>query len=330
GEVGTVQWLHLASADRARRVHVMAHLVRNVAPGERPSSDAAGVALEFMPESDERTEELHDFVRYVLSNRFDIPSGAPTVRQLSAGRLSLYSRWAIAIGEVVRVEIVAPGVPQPILLRGRAVHVAAAGDDVAHHGQHRIEVELEEEREGPLRRLSSATFRAVKAVPPPDPVAPPPEDEPDPFPGTDLSSTLDEMLSALVTSSETLPRRAHLSGLLTRGRLPMLAALFDMERISGELTLSHGAERSRLFVQRGRIIDLEPLGPSADVRTELARLFGWTEGSFEFVIREIDRPDRIEATVNAILLDLARRADEASRDHDSDDEPCPPEAIDSI
>ncbi len=349
GEVGTVQWLRLTSADRACTVQVMAHVVRNVAAGERPRSPSPGVALEFMPESDDRTEELHDFVRYVLSYRrevkppvpelvdtVEIPSAAPTVRQLSAGRLSLYSRWAIGIGDTVRIELMAPGVPQPILLRGRAVHVAET-EDGAPHGQYRIEVEMEEEREGPLRRLSSNTFRAV--VPPAAPSAPavepvqaarevPFEELPYEEIEVDLSSTLDEMLSALVKpGSDAPPRRAHLSGLLTRGRLPMLAALFDMERISGELSLVHGDERARLFVQRGRIIDVEPLIPGTSARTELARLFGWTDGSFEFVIRDIDRPDRVEATVNALLLDLAHRDDEASR--------IPPplvedEAVDSI
>lgn len=348
GEVGTVQWLRLTSADRECTVQVMAHVVRNVAAGERPRSPSSGVALEFMPESDDRTEELHDFVRYVLSYRrevrppvpveervVEIPTAAPTVRQLSAGRLSLYSRWAIAIGDTVRLELVAPGLPQPILLRGRAIHVTEA-EDGSPHGQYRIEVEMEEEREGPLRRLSSNGFRAVK---------PTTDDEPEPFPDDDLSRTLDEMLSALVKPvPDVPPRRAHLSGLLTRGRLPMLAALFDMERISGELSLVHGGERSRLFVQRGRIIDVEPLIPGTGARTELARLFGWTDGSFEFVIRDIDRPDRVEATVNALLIDLAHRADEASRAPPAlaapvadeprasavEDEPHPTEAIDSI
>ena len=318
GEVGTVQWLRLLSADRACAVHVMAHVVRNVAAEERPRSPSPGVALEFMPESDERTEELHDFVRYVLSYRreslppvenavVEIPSAAPTVRQLSAGRLSLYSRWAIAIGDTVRVEIMAPGVPQPILLRGKAVHVVEAGADA--HGQFRIEVEMEEERAGPLRRLSSSTFRAV------NPLVGAPALQP--FPDDDLSRTIEEMLAALVTPApETPPRRVHLSGLLTGGRLPMLAALFDMERISGELALVHGNERSRLFVQRGRIIDVEPLTHGRSPRTELARVFDWTEGSFEFIIRDIDRPDRVEASINALLIDFAHRADEASRTDD--------------
>ncbi len=314
GEVGTVQWLRLMSADRACAVQVMAHVVRNVAAGERSRSLSPGVALEFMPESDDRTEELHDFVRYVLSYRrevrppveeiaVEIPSAAPTVRQLSAGRLSLYSRWAIAIGDMVRVEIMAPGVPQPILLRGKAVHVVEADDGA--HGQFRIEVEMEEERAGPLRRLSSSTFRAV------NPLVLAPEVET--LPGDDLSRTIENMLAALVTpASDTPPRRVHLSGLLTRGRLAMLAALFDMERISGELALIHGDERSRIFVQRGRIIDVEPLGPGRSPRTELARVFEWTDGSFEFIIRDIDRPDRVEATINALLLDFAHRADETS------------------
>lgn len=58
GPVGTVQWLHVATLDRTKIIHVMAHVVRVVSLAD-VHREVKGVALEFMPESDEAaaTEE---------------------------------------------------------------------------------------------------------------------------------------------------------------------------------------------------------------------------------------------------------------------------------
>ncbi len=375
GEVGTVQWLHLRSHDGACEIHLMAHVVRSVSMKELDRPRLGGVALEFMPENDERIAALQEFVRYVLQGdpaegafiapRVDTRAGAAdgptrgaTLQKLSVSTLSLEARWSVPVGETVRVEIVAPGVAKPIRLQGRAVHVAPEGKG----GRFHIELEFQEELDGPLRRLSSKSFAAVRPTSAGELLAAVPESErtpssqpalssrggapassPEPPPvsspldGTDdeyISRTLEELLSALIVpppEDSPSPRRAHLAGLLSRVRLPTLAALFEMDRISGELTLVQGEERATIFVRDGRIVDVESAALDPRPRPQLARLFGWMDGSFEFIVRPVTRADRVELSTTALLLDLAREADEAARTRASEPAgPPPPETSDAI
>ena len=79
GGSGTVQWLHIESHDRARSIQVMAHVVRVVSLAD-VHREVKGVALEFMPESDEAAANLCDFVRYALAS----PPGDGSAPHISA------------------------------------------------------------------------------------------------------------------------------------------------------------------------------------------------------------------------------------------------------
>jgi hypothetical protein len=128
---------------------------------------------------------------------------------------------------------------------------------------------------------------------------------------------LDDLLSALILPAEedTQGRGVHhLTGQIARVRLPTLCALFEMERLTGVLVVRSDIEEGRIYVSDGQLVDVEPLAPTEQPRVRLQAILAWTEGTFEFDIRPVHRPNRIGMSVTALLLDLAAQNDEASRD----------------
>ncbi len=334
GAAGTVQSLTLTSLDRSRTVHVMAHVVRTVKLSDVAGRPVSGAAFEFMPESDEAAARVQDFVRRVLSVRKQgepvssrlgarvaegpVPDSSrahdATVQSLSVRSLVLETSWAIQTGEHLRVDIVAPGMTRRLRLDGVAVRVAPKAGSPSRFD---IEVAVEQELKRPIRVDSTMAMEAMRVDPAlvrqaeevTQPGVPPPAE-----PEDDVTHVLDELLSALILPPEdhsTLRRRTHLSGELSRIRLPTLCTMFEMEKLTGKLTVQRGATETRAYFDGGRIVDVEPLVRGESRRVALGHLLAAEEGSFDFVVEPVQRPDRVKMTTTALLLDIAREADEA-------------------
>jgi hypothetical protein len=353
GPAGTVQLLHIASTNRAREIRMMAHVVRALTLEELGGRKIYGVAFELLPESAEAIAALEALVEYVLlvvdEPTNDEPRLAPRLaalalgeprssersllKQLSVRSMKLEASWNIEAGEPIRIELTARGLSRRVRLEGSAVRVRPIG----RSGQgppFEIEVEFESEVERPSR-TSSMDMAAIR--PEQIEAALDRHEEPLPFfpdstpelarSDDSVADALDDLFSPLIHPGESgrasdprlgrtsaaKPKREHLSGLLARIRLPTLCALFDMERLSGELTLRRGDARAVIYVRDGRLVDVDPLEPDVTPRAGIGRLLAWDEGSFEFAVRDVDRPDRIGVSTTALLLDLAREADEAAR-----------------
>jgi hypothetical protein len=334
GDVGTVQSLALTSLDRSRSVRVMAHVVRTVRLADVAGRHISGAAFEFMPESDEAAVQVHDFVRRVLSVRKqgETPSIAPrlgarvadgaspdgstshdaTVQSLSVRTMVLETSWAIEPGEHLRVDIVAPGMTRRLRLDGLAVRVAPRPGTPSRYD---IEVEVQQEQKRPIRIDSSMAMSAMRIDPEQlrqieeevtQPGVPPPSDD-------DVTHVLDELLSALILppEDESVRRRhTHLSGELSRIRLPTLFSLFEMEKLTGKLVVQGGGSDARVFFAGGRVVDVEPLAQGESARARIVRLLTLDAGTFDFVVENVQRADRLKTTTTALLLDLAREADE--------------------
>jgi len=315
GDAGTVQWLHIASWDRACGVTVMAHVVRSVTLAD-VHREIRGVAFEFMPESDAAAASICELARYILespqgaeaapemsprvsarASRGAAEATAVGLSKLSVQTLLLETDWTVPVGESVRVEIIARGVRRPIRVEGTAVSVLPAMQSSGK--RYRIAVHVSSEVEGPLRRFSSIAMSAVR------PGGPGPELQPRAMP----AGPLDHLLSALIQPPETPPERRHLTGLLSRIPLTTLCSLIELERLSGDLTIRRGESVSRLFLSEGRFVDVEPY--TADPKSELAKLLECRDGSFELDVAPVERVDRIGTTMTQLLLDLACAADEA-------------------
>lgn len=242
-----------------------------------------------------------------------------TVNQLTVTSMTLETSWAVTPGDSVLVDIHAPGRASRIRLEGRAIRVEEKKADPGE-GQtprYAIELEVKDETERPLQ--SMAPVANDSGAPPPSvPLAIQTMDD------DEVSRTIDDLLSALIVPAPPPaggakgrgPRRTtHLSGLLSRIPLTTLCSLFEMERITGKLVVRPaGAEKpTDVYVRDGQLLDVEPLPDATTPKARLGALLALSDGSFEFYVQPVDRPDRIGVSTTALLLDLARVADESSR-----------------
>jgi hypothetical protein len=328
GPTGTIHWIHLVSIDHAKHLRVMAYVVRGAMVSKSSGEHIRGAAFEFMPESDEAIAAVQDFVKYVLGRRASgmlpqisphldadaaagsdkAPSsgGVAVVRKLSVRSMVLETSWAVIPGESLRVDIAAPGMTRRIRLEGKAVRVLPG--KTTSPSTYTIEVEVHEETDRPLRHDSSM---GMMKVAPPASAAPAPDGDTD-----ETLRQLDDLLSSLIVppSDDSRRKRAHhLAGQLSSVHLPTLLSLFDMERMTGELTVRHDIEEVRIYVDAGILVDIEPLHAGETARARLRAVLGWHAGSFEFDMLPVERENRIGMSTTALLLDLARQHDEESQ-----------------
>jgi hypothetical protein len=327
GDVGTVQWLHIASHDRTRTIHVMAHVVRVVSLSD-VHRQVRGVALEFMPESDDAAAQLCDFVRYVLDRphadgspphmaprvearaaRQGAKEGPAKLTQLSVRTLLLETDWSVPVGEPIRVEIIARGVRRPVRVEGHTVSVLpAVGGEPGK--RFRIAVAMKEEIVGPLRRFSSRELQAPDARMIADAVKEIGELREE----VRAESPIEQLLSALIQPPQSPPEREHLSGLLSRIPFSALCSLLELERLTGEMRVRRGDAETTLYVRDGQFVDVTSSSTvNREPRLEIADLLECRDGTFELVIVPVTREDRIGRSMTQLLLDTAREVDESKR-----------------
>jgi hypothetical protein len=316
GAAGTVHWLHLESFDSARVLRVMACVVRTVQLADAGGNRVWGAAFEFMPESDEKAESVEEFVRYVLELRastVEVRRAASRkstkAKHLSVRSVVLETSWAMPVGERIRLDIVTPGMTRRIRLEGHAVSVSPRPGQMPGSSGFDVEVEIDRETARPVRLHSSQSFPAVRSD-----EAPASTGSPESRRFGTTSDTLDDLLAALVMppAEANAPRRHHLSGEMSRIRLPSLLSLFEMDRMTGKISIKRLGRESLVYVKDGLIFDVEP-ADGKPRRAVLAQLLASDEGTFQFTLEPVDRPNRVGVSTTALLLDLARESDEAKR-----------------
>src|SRR5690606_16922319 len=144
-------------------------------------------------------------------------AGTAIVRQLSVRSMTMETNWQVLPGEHVRVEIAAPGLKRRVCLEGAAIRVKPK-DEARGEPPFEIEVAFQTEIQRP-RRLSSMTLTAVS----PELIARAQQDGDE-----DVSRALDDLFAAIIRPAPNDTRRPtrHLSGLVSRIRLPTLFSLF--------------------------------------------------------------------------------------------------------
>jgi len=107
--------------------------------------------------------------------------------------------------------------------------------------------------------------------------------------------------------------RHALRGDLEHVTLASLLSFLAMEQKSGALFLV-GEGTARLFLRNGAPVRAEvgdrPVGRDDPA---LDRLLSWHKGQFEFSDQDVTGADELQTSVNALLLEHARRADENTR-----------------
>lgn len=303
GAVGSVQRLWVSPADGAEPVPILARVIRVVSADDlQLGAITVGAAFEFMPESPEHREALEQLVRTVVGAHFEIDAMAPihhqfdakiddlhraTIYRLGVRGMLLETERPLAIGDTILVAIQPPGAEAPIRIEAQAVNVAPVSSTS-------FRVELRIQSEYSAHELADGTE-----------------------PGATMAGRIDRLFAHLIVPPDhggaPPSRKEHLVGALSRIRLPSLLALFEMERMSGVAELIRDGDLARVYVSDGRVVDVVyPAGPETP-RAMLAALIEWDEGTFEFRVGAIDRPDRLGSSITGLLLDLAREHDEAHR-----------------
>lgn len=268
GEPGTVQWLHLASAENAAPVQVMGRVVRL-------NRQTHGVALEFMPQDDGTREELKRLVREVATIRMQeedgeeiAPRGAqPALSEQGVQRLMLETTLQMSVGEIVRLTIQTSDSGASIPLEGKVEHVV------------------------PMSRAEGVTVNRVSIDVAARPGAGAPQ-QAHPSDGAAVDLRFNDLIATVPDETEA-PAGDDLQGSLTRIRLTSLLAFLERQRLSGELRLESGGRRATVYLSGGRLVDVESEPPFATPRTALASLLRWESGAFHFAAGEIDREDRL-------------------------------------
>ena len=118
-----------------------------------------------------------------------------------------------------------------------------------------------------------------------------------------------------VMLSDDIPADVGLVGALEQIALPSLLTMFELDLKTGILELTRFATpEARLWLRKGRIVAAKLDGaddlPDAEV---IYKLLTWTRGRFEFHAQPVDIDDRVNQRITALLMEGARRIDEASR-----------------
>jgi DNA-binding response OmpR family regulator len=131
----------------------------------------------------------------------------------------------------------------------------------------------------------------------------------------ELLARVDRVMRRAREIGHPLPERKSLHGDLGRVALPSLLSFLEIEKKTGEL-LVLGEGTARLFLLDGRLLRVELEGSTSDSRANMLQILGWTRGQFEFAAQDVSGADELRSGTTALLLDLARAADEAAEARD--------------
>lgn len=106
-----------------------------------------------------------------------------------------------------------------------------------------------------------------------------------------------------------------LRGDLEHVKLGSLMSFLESEKRSGRLFLDNGRDRAVLEIINGALAGVENLGNYSHAHDRVFELLEWTTGNFEFAQLDesnMDRPDGEPTQLTYLLMEHARRADEAA------------------
>jgi CheY-like chemotaxis protein len=97
--------------------------------------------------------------------------------------------------------------------------------------------------------------------------------------------------------------------------LSSILVVLEMERKTGILLVERAKGTARLFLRKGRIIRADTEEPRLTGPAAVYEALTWASGSFDFLTGEIGGVDEIQASTTFLLIEGARRFDEANERH---------------
>lgn len=132
------------------------------------------------------------------------------------------------------------------------------------------------------------------------------------------SRQIDVQRASVAAPTHTPPMGSKpigIHGQLEHLGLSSVLTILEMERKSGVLVLAHpDGELGRIFLREGRVIRVRIDGKD-DPKNDVAvyHLLGWERGRFEFTAFEVDMADEVTQSTTSLLMEGARRMDEARK-----------------
>lgn len=117
----------------------------------------------------------------------------------------------------------------------------------------------------------------------------------------------------LVRAARQETERVMLRGVLTELGLPSLLTMLEQDRKSGNLMLTRNEIIAWIAFSQGRIIRARSSEPAPDARSVLMSVLDWSDGYFELSSGAPVDDAEIDESVTHLLLEHARRRDEAAR-----------------
>lgn len=132
-------------------------------------------------------------------------------------------------------------------------------------------------------------------------------------------NTLIGLPAAGIESPEVKPSAGHRPLSALRGRLDEISlasvlGMLEMERKTGILLVEHDDTAARLFLRKGHVIRADCDQPRLSGAAAAFEALGWRAGSFDFLIGDIGGTDEIQTSTTFLLLEAARRIDEANEE----------------
>ena len=115
-------------------------------------------------------------------------------------------------------------------------------------------------------------------------------------------------------ASQRDTERVVLRGALTEVNLPSLMTMFEQEKKSGQLSVTRDQAVAWIDFVEGKIVRARSTGSEADSRAVIMAVLDWQVGYFELSAgAPIVAPAELETSVTHLLIEHARRRDEATR-----------------
>jgi two-component system, OmpR family, response regulator len=105
---------------------------------------------------------------------------------------------------------------------------------------------------------------------------------------------------------------AGLRGRLEQFGLATVLTFLDLERRSGQVLITSAARTGRVSLRSGRVVSARIEGSRRVNRAAIYELLSWDRGRFAFTQGEPSGADEIGAPTMQLLMEAARRTDEAT------------------
>ncbi|HVK78639.1 MAG TPA: response regulator [Kofleriaceae bacterium] len=130
-----------------------------------------------------------------------------------------------------------------------------------------------------------------------------------------VAKTMRRTLAMAQEARETI-LGPSLKGDLSQIGLAALLTMIEMERKTGVLTLREpGGMSAQILVRAGRVVHARLDDSPEPVDAECVYyLLAWSAGSFELITCDVEGADRVQTATMNLLLEGARRLDEAGRE----------------